>query len=171
MKYGSIAVIGVIILLIGFSMPSTETITSESCTEGVNFGDSRIGGGCVESQTEVPNTTRGPVIFVGFALALVGGTMALLDDGDSKEGNRNLADVPVKDGSTQESNSSINNVGSNTTKIRITAKTRDPDTGETATSELTIETTDINEAKNQFLQHCNQDGIEVVSELQTEIID
>lgn len=171
MKYGTIAAIGVVILLVGFSMPSTETITSESCTEGVNFGDSRIGGGCVESQTEVPNTTRGPVIFVGFALTLVGGTMTLIDGGLSKAANRNLVDIPAKDGSTQESSSSINNVGGNTTKIRITAQTRDSDTGETATSELTIETTDINEAKNQFLQHCNQEGIEVVSELQTEIID
>ena len=171
MKYGTIAAIGVVILLVGFSMPSTETITSESCTEGVNFGDSRIGGGCVESQTEVPNTTRGPVIFVGFALTLVGGTMTLIDGGLSKAANRNLVDIPAKDGSTQESSSSINNVGGNTTKIRITAQTRDSDTGETATSELTIETTDINEAKNQFLQHCNQEGIEVVSELQSEIID
>ena len=171
MKHGTVVFVGVVILVIGLSMPTTETITSESCTEGVSFGDSRIGGGCVEAETEVPNTTRGPVIFVGFALTLVGGTMGLIDNGKSNTANNNLAGADTEDESTQESSSSVNNVGGNTTKIRITAQTRNSDTGETATSELTLETTDINEAKNQFLQHCNQEGIEIVSELQTEVID
>lgn len=175
MKYGTVAAIGFIILIVGMGMPATETITSESCTEGFSVGDRSYGGGCVESQTEVPNTTRGPVLFIGFLLTAGGGIMSLLDSGTSKVNSKinekGWVDIPAENDDLQADNTTADDFGGGTTVIRVAAKTKEPETERTATSELLVETTDINEAKNHFLKHCNQEGIEVVSELRTKILN
>jgi len=67
-----VLVLGIIILLVAFSMPATQTVQSESCTETTWAGDYRIDGTCTTATTEVPNTSRAPVGGVGFGFALVG---------------------------------------------------------------------------------------------------
>lgn len=175
MKYGAVAVVGLLVLLVGFSMPATETINSQSCTEGFTVGNDRFGGGCVEAQTEVPNTSRGPILLVGFILTVGGGTMAVLNaglkKGTSKVAEKGWVDIPAENADSQTSNTPVNDIGDDTTRIRITAEAKNTETGRTAEYELTVETTDISEAKNRFLEQCNQEDMEVVSELQTEIIE
>jgi len=164
-NYGLVAFIGVLILAGGLMMPATETVTSESCTEGVWWGDSRVGGGCVEAETEVPNSDRGFVMVAGMVVTLVGGIGAIAADSSDSESNSTTQQT------VNQTETTKNELGNQETQIRISAETKQSDSSETARSELTIETTDINEAKNEFLQHCNEQGLEVVSELRTEVIE
>ena len=80
-------------------------------------------------------------------------------------------DIPAENPDSQTSNTPVNDIGDDTTRIRITAEAKNTETGRTAEYELTVETTDISEAKNRFLEQCNQEDMEVVSELQTEVIE
>ena len=164
-NYGLVAFIGFLILTGGLMMPATKTVTSESCTEGVWFGDSRVGGGCVEAETEVPNNDRGVVMVVGMIVTLVGGIGAIAADSSDSESSSTTQQT------VNQTETARNELGNQETQIRISAETKQSDSSETARSELTIETTDINEAKNEFLQHCNEQGLEVVSELRTEVIE
>lgn len=70
-KYAILTVIGIVILLIGLSMPATETRTTESCVDSpYSYGQD-----CVQTSYEVANPARGPTIGFGFFLAVVGGVL------------------------------------------------------------------------------------------------
>jgi len=57
------------------------------------------------------------------------------------------------------------------TRIRITAKTRKLNTDRVEVSEMTVETGNINEAKDAFIRNCEEHNLEIVSEMETEIVD
>jgi len=101
----------------------------------------------------------------GMVVTLVGGIGAIAADSSDSESSSTTQQT------VNQTETAKNELGSQGTKIRISAETKQSDSSETTRSELTIETTDINEAKNEFLQHCNEQGLEVVSELRTEVIE
>lgn len=75
----TIAVVGILALLIGLSMPATSTHTSETCTDDpTGFGQE-----CVSGSVTTPNPLKGPVTGIGF-LALLGGIGIVLIGGDDQ---------------------------------------------------------------------------------------
>ena len=70
-----ILILGVVIALAGLAMPATETQTITSCVEGPRGipNDGYCTGYESSATTEVPNTDRPPVIFVGLFLISSGG--------------------------------------------------------------------------------------------------
>jgi hypothetical protein len=73
---GTITIIGVVVLLIGFAMPATSTQTSETCiNDPTGFGQN-----CVSSSVTLPNPLKGPVTGIGF-FTLLGGISIILIGG------------------------------------------------------------------------------------------
>lgn len=77
--------VGVIIMLFGFTMPATQTIYGESCTQGGWVGDFYFEGQCYYSETTVANPDRAGTLGFGIILVIVGGVVALVqNDPDAK---------------------------------------------------------------------------------------
>lgn len=73
---GTIAVIGVLALIIGLAMPATSTHSSETCIDDpTGFGQD-----CVSGSITTPNPLKGSVTGIGF-LALFGGIGIILVEG------------------------------------------------------------------------------------------
>ena len=72
----ALIVVGLITLVVGIGMPSTNTIRGstdvpESCVD-TGFGDECFGGGEIQSETTVENPSKGPTIVGGLFLSLIG---------------------------------------------------------------------------------------------------
>lgn len=82
---GAIAVIGVVVLLIGFAMPATSTQTSETCiNDPTGFGQD-----CVSSSVTLPNPLKGPVTGIGFLSILGGISIIFLAGRENQQQNTN----------------------------------------------------------------------------------
>lgn len=77
---GTIAIIGVVALLIGLAVPATSTHTSETCVDDpTGFGQE-----CMSGSVTTPNPLRGPIMGVGF-LAILGGIFLMSGNSSSSQ--------------------------------------------------------------------------------------
>jgi hypothetical protein len=169
--------IGVILLFVGGSMPATQTVVSQSCTDGFSTGEfgERVGSGCVEAQTQVPNTQRDVTLFLGFIFSLTGIGGYFVDSNNLFRSNSGLEQKERSGRYTTNTISRKKGENSNTTandgtKILVSAETKDPETDDTAVSKLEIETTDVRKAKDEFLRHCENQNLVVVSKVEAVIV-
>lgn len=90
----AVAVIGLLVFFVGIAMPATQTKTATTCTEPGLYG------GCVESTYEAPNTAKGPTIFLGLALTIIGFVSAIRDKGSSSRQTTSTYDTEWNDTKT-----------------------------------------------------------------------
>lgn len=95
---GTVAVIGILALLIGLAMPATSTHTSETCIDDpTGFGQD-----CVSGSVTAPNPLKGSVTGIGF-LALLGGIGIILVGGrEGQPQDASRAPRPTADGGFAE---------------------------------------------------------------------
>lgn len=87
----ALIVVGLITLVVGIGMPSTNTIRGstdvpESCVD-TGFGDECFGGGEIQSETTVENPSKGPTIVGGLFLTLIGFVVRAGASGKEHESN------------------------------------------------------------------------------------
>jgi len=168
--------LGLVLLLIGSALPATQTVMSESCTDGFSTGEfgERVGGGCVEATTQVPNTNRQIVLTVGFMFLLVGGIRYFIDPKEIlynyHEGKRDRVETTGRVETSTTTKNAQHSSGDGT-KIRVSAETKNRESDKTSITKLTMETTDVGEAKDTFIQHCEKQNLWLVSDIETEIVD
>lgn len=96
--------IGVLVLLMGVAMPSTETNTSRSCVnDPYGYGET-----CSQSTYEVPNSEKGPTIFFGIILSLIGGVSLM--NGASNSSSANADGNKNSDRKSSQSNTLVEQV-------------------------------------------------------------
>lgn len=88
LKHATVVGLGVLVLLIGLSMPATTTQTSTTCVDSTYD----IGDGCVDTNYQAPNPSRGPTIGFGLLLVLIGGALSLRSS--STGTNKGVASPP-----------------------------------------------------------------------------
>ncbi|UPV74958.1 hypothetical protein M0R89_02565 [Halorussus limi] len=144
MKGTSVVVlVGLVVVLAGLAMPSTQTNTVEGCVEGERAvsGDGYCSG--IESSAEVttPNPAKAPTIGFGFLLVLVGGAMSY---SAGRSGGR----------SDDRSD----------TVLRVSGEVVDRDTGETTTLALPVHTDSVDAATRRFESRCRSEGYDVAGD-------
>ncbi|RRJ28730.1 hypothetical protein [Halocatena pleomorpha] len=142
MKGASIIVfIGLIIIVGGFMMPSTQTSTVNGCIEGEYgiTGDSHCSG--IESSAEVTTTnpTKAPTIGFGILLVIIG--------------------------SVRSYSTGLNNgISNNNTILRVSGKVTNMETGKTTTLVLPVHTDSIEVATKRFRSRCKSEEYELIDE-------
>ncbi|WP_135806159.1 hypothetical protein [Halorussus marinus] len=149
MKGTSVVVlIGLLVVLAGIAMPSTQTSTVEGCVSGERDipGDGHCSG--IESTTKVTtsNPTKAPTIGFGILLVLIGGVMGY-NTGFSDSASGRKSD----------------------TVLRASSEVVDLETGETTTLVLPVHTDNVEVAIERFKSRCVSEGYEIKEEPNVEV--
>ncbi len=141
-------IIGILVLLAGLGMPSEQTVTSRTCTEGSWVGGVYVEGNCYEGAVSSPNPAKGATTGFGFILTVVGGIAALAGTtGESRRSDRNTGGIPDSPGTA-----------SPTYTLEITGTVIDAETSEETTLSMRVRSDDADRAAETFKETALDEG-------------
>lgn len=153
-------IIGIIVLLVGLGMPSEQTVTSTTCTDGGWVGGTYVEGSCYEGQVSSPNPAKGATTGFGFILALVGGIVAAVgaagDSGSSGGTAGGVLDSP--------------GTASPTYTLEVTGAVIDAETSEETSLSMRIRSDDADRATEQFRETALDEGYVLKGDPDVEVV-